>query len=141
MTTGIDLQINLGGGYTDGTGDDAIYIEHGDFIIKNGKFALVPEDDLPKQVGQRLHVRLLLRRGEVFFNTSAGFPYLDISKFKNSKDIFDTNMKSYIIATDGVAKLQSYQSNIESATRVNEVRFAVTVKDNTTLNITQELDV
>ncbi len=141
MTTGIDLQLNLGGGYTDGTGEDAIYIEKGDFLIKNGKFLLVPEDDIPKQVGQRLHVRLMLRRGEVFFNSNAGFPYVDISEFKNSKNIFDTNMKSYILATDGVNKLQSYQSQIARESRVNEVRFAVTVKDDTTVSITQELDV
>lgn len=137
----IDFQINLGGDYVDGHGDDAIVVEHGDFVLRDGKFLLVPEDDIAQQVGQRLHVRLLLRRGEVFFNTLAGFPYADIGKFKRSSGIFDSYMKSYILATDGVYKLKSYGSSMDSRERKQSVRFEVTTKSDETIEISKELDV
>lgn len=135
---GIDLQVNIGGGYND---VDNIHVENGDFALRGGKFHLVPEDDLAMQVGQRLHVRLLLRRGEVFFNTNAGFPYTDVSKFKRSTGIFDTYMKSYIIATDGVTKMQRYAPVLDHATRMETVNFDVTVTDGQTINISQEVDI
>ena len=134
---GLDLQLNLGGGYS----DSDIYVEHGDFAIRNGKFNLVAEEDVGRQVGQRLHVRLLLHRGEVFFNTAAGFPYTEISKFKQSTGIFDSYMKSYIMNTDGVTKLQSYSANLDNGNRVNSVRFAVTVTNGQTIETQQEFNV
>lgn len=134
---GLDLQLNLGGGYV----DSEIFIEHGDFAIRNGKLLMVPEDDVGRQVGQRLHVRLLLHRGEVFFNTAAGFPYTDISKFKKTSGIFDSYMKSYIVNTDGVSKLETYTSTLDNQNRVNNVRYSVKVSDGQTVNINQEFDV
>lgn len=158
---GIDLQLNLGGDYNDSSG---IAVEKGDFLLRNGKFSLVADDNLGYQVGQRLHVRLNLYRGEVFFNTSAGFPYLDISKFKKSTGIFDSYMKTYIVQTDGVSKLSGYSSGDNAATdepildqngkqigtkdslyyrrlRMHPVRFDVLINDGQTLNISQELEV
>lgn len=134
---GIDLQLNLAGDYA----DSDVAIEHGDFVIRGGKFLMVPEDDLPRQVGQRLHVRLLLHRGEVFFNTSAGFPYTDISKFKRASGIFDTYMKAYLVATDGVDKLQSYSSQLDKRNRVENVKFGVLLANGETINTTQEIEV
>lgn len=133
----IDLSLNLAGDYS----DSGVSVVNGDFNIRNGKFYLVDKDDIAYQVGQRLHVRLLMRRGEVFFNTQAGFPYVDISKFKRQSGIFDTYMKSYIIATDGVKQLTSYQSANNAGTRVEDVRFGVLVADNQVVNIVQEIDV
>lgn len=137
----IDLELNLGGDYTDGTGEDAIMVAKGDFSIRNGKFSLVPADDLGRQVGQRLHVRLGLRRGEVFFNTAAGFPYTDLSKFKRQTGLFDTYMKAYIIATDGVDQLIGYRSENDGETRSQNVTFDVIVASSRVITITQELDV
>lgn len=134
---GIDLQLNLAGDYA----DSDVAVEHGDFALFNGKFRLVAEDDFPRQVGQRLHVRLLLHRGEVFFNTSAGFPYTDISKFKSASGIFDTYMKSYLVATDGVDKLQSYSSNLDKRKRIQGVKFGVLLANGEALNTTQEIEV
>lgn len=132
---GIDLQLNLGGDYV----DSDIAVEHGDFAIRGGKFLLVPEDDLSRQVGQRLHIRLLLHYGEVFFNTSAGFPYLSVTKFKRTSGIFDMYMKSYIVATDGVDKLQSYGSSLTKKTRVEEVRFEVLLANGERYTAEQEI--
>lgn len=141
---GIDLQLNLGGEYAY-VQEDVVSpkhtVAHGDFAIINGKFQLVPDDDLARQVGQRLHVRLNLYRGEVFFNTAAGFPYLDMSKFKRGSAIFDTNMKSYIIATDGVNNLQRYSSALDRANRVENVSFDVGIGSGQTVNINQEFNV
>lgn len=134
---GLDLQLNLAGDYA----DSDVAVEHGDFAILNGKFNLIAEDNLPRQVGQRLHVRLLLHRGEVFFNTSAGFPYTDISKFKRASGIFDTYMKSYIVATSGVDKLQTYGSSLDKGKRVQNVRFGVLLANGEALNTTQEIEV
>lgn len=134
---GLDLQLNLGGDYM----DSDIAVEHGDFAIRNGKFLMVGEQDLSRQVGQRLHVRLLLHRGEVFFNTSAGFPYTDIGKFKQSSGIFDTYMKSYLINTDGVDKLQSYASSLNAGTRIQSVDFEVLISDGSAVTQTQEIEV
>lgn len=134
---GIDLQLNLAGDYA----DSDIAVEHGDFAILNGKFKLVAEDDLPRQVGQRLHVRLLLHRGEVFFNTAAGFPYTDISKFKRASGIFDTYMKAYLVATDGVDKMQTYSSSLSKRGRVQSVKFGVLLANGESLNTTQEIEV
>lgn len=134
---GIDIRLNLGGDYM----DSDIAVEHGDIAILGGKFQMIPEDDLPRQVGQRLHIRTLLRRGEVFFNTSAGFPYADLGKFKRGSGLFDMYMKSYIVATDGVDKMQSYSSNLDGRTRVQSVRFGVLLANGSALNTTQELDV
>lgn len=134
---GIDLQINIGGDYV----DSGIAVEHGDFVIRGGKFLMVAEDDLPRQVGQRLHVRLLLHRGEVFFNTAAGFPYTDIGKFKRSTGIFDTYMKAYIIATDGVDKLGTYTSSLDNKTRLQSVNFEVYLANGESVTQSQEIDV
>lgn len=135
---GIDLKINLAGDYTD---VDDISVAHGDFQIRGGKFQMVAEDDLPTQVGQRLHIRLLLHRGEVFFNTNAGFPYTDISKFKRSTGIFDTYMKAYLVATDGVTKLDRYISDLDGQNRVQNVRFDSLITDGQTITTNQEFDV
>lgn len=134
---GIDMRLNLGGDYM----DSDVAVEHGDFQILGGKLMMIAEDDLPRQVGQRLHVKLLLRRGEVFFNTSAGFPYADLGKFKRGSGIFDMYMKSYIVATDGVDKLQSYASDLDNRTRVQSVRFGVLLANGESMDTTQELEV
>ncbi|AZV02134.1 hypothetical protein [Pectobacterium phage Wc4-1] len=136
-----DLSLNLAGDYIDGTEDDIIHVEHGDFAIRGGKFSLIPDDDVATQLGQRLHVRLLLRRGEVFFNTSAGFPYVDISKFKRNSDIFNTYMKSYILETNGVLHLESFSSSLDNSTRVENVNFSVTTQEGNSVTISQELTV
>ena len=134
---GIDLQLNLGGDYM----DSDVAVEHGDFAILGGKFRMIPEDDLPRQVGQRLHVRLLLRRGEVFFNNVAGFPYADLGKFKRGSGLFDMYMKSYIVATDGVDKMQNFSSTLDNRTRTQSVRFGVLLGNGATFNSTQEFEV
>ena len=134
---GIDLKINLGGDYV----DSDIAVEHGDFEIRGGKLLMVAGDDLARQVGQRLHIRGLLHRGEVFFNTAAGFPYAAISKFKQSSGIFDMYMKSYLISTDGVDKMESYSSQLDKETRVQRVRFEVLLANGERYTNSQEIEV
>ena len=122
-----DFKLNLGAGYVRKLGDETIYIEHGDLDIdSSGNIKLIPEDETITQVAQKIHIRCYLRRGELFFNLDAGFPYNQISKFKGSKTIFDNYMEDYLLETEGVANLISYNSDLNNQTRGITVTFAVT---------------
>lgn len=136
----LDLEVNLGADYLDGE-KNKVLIEHGDFVIKDGKFKMVPEKDLGRQVGQRLHVRLLLRKGEVFFNTNAGFPYLQLSKFKEKTNIFDSYMKRYISDTVGVTQLSRYNAEMSRGARKVSVDFEVLTSANTLVDTVKEINV
>ncbi|CCA66284.1 putative baseplate wedge protein [Erwinia phage FIfi106] len=122
-----DFKLNLGAGYMRKLGNDVIYIAHGDLDIDaSGNIKIIPEDDNVTQVAQKIHIRCYLKRGELFFNLDAGFPYIQISKYKNAKTIFDNYMEEYLLETEGVASLTSYNSTLDNFTRQISVQFAAT---------------
>uniref|UniRef100_A0AAU8GKF5 DUF2634 domain-containing protein n=1 Tax=Salmonella phage PMBT37 TaxID=3153515 RepID=A0AAU8GKF5_9CAUD len=122
-----DFKLNLGAGYMRKLGNDVIYIDHGDLDIDaNGNINIIPEDDIVTQVAQKIHIRCYLKRGELFFNLDAGFPYIQISKYKNSKSIFDNYMEEYLLETEGVASMTSYSSTLDNFTRQISVQFSAT---------------
>lgn len=122
-----DFKLNLGAGYMRKLGSDVIYIDHGDLDIDaNGNIKIIPEDDIVTQVAQKIHIRCYLKRGELFFNLDAGFPYIQISKYKNSKSIFDNYMEEYLLETEGVASMTSYSSTLDNFTRQISVQFSAT---------------
>ncbi|ACH88978.1 baseplate wedge subunit [Erwinia phage phiEa104] len=122
-----DFKLNLGAGYMRKLGNDVIYIDHGDLDIDaNGNIKIIPEDDIVTQVAQKIHIRCYLKRGELFFNLDAGFPYIQISKYKNSKSIFDNYMEEYLLETEGVASMTSYSSTLDNFTRQISVQFSAT---------------
>ncbi|AEJ81294.1 putative baseplate wedge subunit [Erwinia phage Rouille] len=122
-----DFKLNLGAGYMRKLGNDVIYIAHGDLDIDaSGNIKIIPEDDNVTQVAQKIHIRCYLKRGELFFNLDAGFPYIQISKYKNAKSIFDNYMEEYLLETEGVASLTSYNSTLDNFTRQISVQFAAT---------------
>ncbi len=122
-----DFKLNLGAGYMRKLGNDVIYIDHGDLDIDaNGNIKIIPEDDIVTQVAQKIHIRCYLKRGELFFNLDAGFPYIQISKYKNSKTIFDNYMEEYLLETEGVASMTSYSSTLDNFTRQISVQFSAT---------------
>ncbi|XAO54244.1 baseplate wedge subunit [Yersinia phage vB_YenM_P778] len=137
----LDLELNLGAAYSEDLGNSKVWVDYGDFKIPKGKFKVIPKDDTGLQVGQRLHVRLLLRRGEVFFDTLAGFPYVQLSKFKRTSEVFDTYMKSYIVDTAGVSNLQRYSSVLDKYERNLHISFDVTTQSGDLVSYTQELPV
>lgn len=122
-----DFKLNLNAGYMRKLGDDTIYIEHGDLDIDSaGNIKLIPEEDNTTQVAQKIHIRCYLKRGELFFNLDAGFPYLQISKYKNAKTLFDNYMEEYLLDTEGVSDLTTYESTLNNSSRLINVKFEAT---------------
>ena len=85
-----------------------------------------------------------MNKGEWKFNLLFGLPWMTSSNNpqligKNDKSFVDSIIKNEIRATEWVAEILSFNSTLDVVERVYSVKSFVKLKDNTTIEIFEEL--
>lgn len=100
--------------------------EHSDYRFGNGRADFYINN--PTAVAQAILTRLLLVRGEWFLDVTEGVPYrTDVYGFGTSGKR-DQAIKSVILETQGVVKIDSFESLFDPATRRYSVSCTVTTQ-------------
>lgn len=93
----------------------------------------VMRTSLADEVAQRLTARLSFWRGEWFLDTRQGTPYLDSILVKGPRDpVLRSVFTQILLETEGVESVTELEFSLEG--RNLDVRFAVRLRDGTTLN-------
>ena len=74
-------------------------------------------------LGQRVKVRILMRKGEWYPDINLGVPYNQFLRFGGDKSFIDAFMQPYISDTPELTRLIEYSSEINSE-RVLKIDFA-----------------
>ena len=110
-----------------------------DLLLVKGEVTLI--QDSPELVRQRLSITLNTFRGEWFFNTRYGVPYLENTNnpvailSKTSINIFDYEIRRAISETEGVRAITSYTSELNKINRKVSVSFTVSLEDGSSLEV------
>lgn len=77
-------------------------------------------------VAQSVLTRLKLLQGEWFLDTTEGTPWLQkIVGVKNNKKIYDLVIRARVLATQGVTKISSYSSVLDTVKRTLSVSMMI----------------
>lgn len=87
----------------------------GDYVFGQGpnEFSV----NKPQTVAQAVQTRLLLLQGEWFLDTTVGVPYSTEVLGTNTRNTYDTAIRTCILDTQGVVQITDYFSSFNSATR------------------------
>lgn len=99
---------------------DLLINSNGDLDLQNGQLVLVPTTEQLTQ--QRLKVSLSTFTGTWFANQNFGIDSSLIFE-KGSKGFLDEDIKSIVSSTEGVLRLVSYSSTVDTQTRKMVVNF------------------
>lgn len=114
--------------------DIAMDIQTGDILITNSRLSLI--QDPIEVMRQKLKIRLQTFREEWFLNLGVGLPYFQEFFVKGTpKDLVDITLRDYILDTEGVVEITSFESTFNDATRKYSLSFGVTIPNGQELNI------
>lgn len=86
--------------------------------------------DTLEEVAQRLRIRLQFFKGEWFLDTREGVPYFQNILLKGvSKQTITAIFSRILRDTPGIALVNSFSYDLDSARRVLTLRFQVTIED------------
>ncbi len=81
--------------------------------------------DSPDAVAQAVRTRLMLFRGEWFYDTSQGMPWKTDVLGKGTEAIYDLRIQAQILKTQGVTGIAAYASQINKDTRALSVQATI----------------
>lgn len=79
----------------------------------------------PECVAQAVLTGLKLWQGEFFLDTSAGMPWSTEVLGYNTQQLYDDAIKSQVLSTQGVTGITSYNSSLNTETRMLSVEIGV----------------
>ena len=108
----------------------------GDILIEDDALVLVEGDDA---IVQHLQIRFKFFLGEWFLDTRIGVPYFDEILIKNP----DLNRvrgiyRQTILTTPGIASLETFELDLDAATRTLKVTFRARKADGEILEFNEE---
>lgn len=104
-----------------------------DLYIEGGKLSLT--NSVQNAIRQRISIYLSTFRGEMFWNTSAGIPYLENDNNpiqllgKSDKRFFDVLIREAILSREGVVSLSKYDSKVDLNSRTISISFVAVTED------------
>jgi len=118
-----------------------IYIDPltNDIALIRGELKLIENE--AQLIRQKLNITLNTFRGEWFFNTLYGIPYLendnnDIAALsKTSLNVLNYEVRRAILDTEGVRALSGYTSEFDRRTRTVNISFSAILESGEVLNL------
>lgn len=84
--------------------------------------------DSPECVGQSVQTRLRLWLGEWFLDATDGTPWSEKVLGERRQATWDAAVRDRVLATDGVASIDAYESSLDSAARRLTYSMTVTTR-------------
>lgn len=81
--------------------------------------------DVPEAVAQVASTRLLLWSGEWFLDVTEGTPFITGIFGKKTKDEADFTIQQRVEGTQGLTRIQNYESGIDQETRKMSAQFDI----------------